>query len=217
MRWLGTVATSTTLFVLQLVLSTTISDPEPRHKALNNSAALFPQPNPGPSTSSLSTGCFGRGIDPRCLFRATSSRTQTLLDVLSETSWVSLDIPCSISCHQTLGMTCRTWLSLFRLNKEHSELPALCRWHWGSGGTWPSQALPKAKGSKAQVECSGFLGKLQPEMWIWNCPANPGGCSPLSCTIFLLLSAPVSSFHPDFLGPVGSGRYLCWVSSSYFG
>lgn len=46
MRWLGTVATSSTLFVLQLFLCTTISDPEPTHKPLNNSAALFPEPNP---------------------------------------------------------------------------------------------------------------------------------------------------------------------------
>lgn len=122
MRWLAMVATSTTWFVLQLFLSTAISDPEPAHKPFKNSAALFPQPNPGPSKPSLSTGCWGTAIDPKCLFKATSSRTRTVLNVLSGTSLVTIDIPWTINCQQILGNDLQDMAEPFQLHKEHSEL-----------------------------------------------------------------------------------------------
>lgn len=70
---------------------------------------------------------------------------------------------------------------------------------------------PKPRAAKLRRKVQFSLGKLQVEMWMWNCTANPHGWSPqkTECT----LSAPTSSVYPDFLGP---GRYLYWIRSRYF-
>lgn len=207
-RWLGMVATSTTLFVLQLFLPTTISDPEPKHKPLNNSAALFPQPNPGPSTSSLSTGCFGMGIDPKHLFRATSYRTQTWLNVLLEGSLVTTDIPCSI---RSWGCPAgRGWAFPGSARSTLSSQPC-------AGDTELRWDVARSRAAKKGGMFGSFgkavAGNVDLKLYSQSTWLQPSG--KLSAS-FPLLSASISSFYPDFLGPMGSGGHLYWISSSYF-